>query len=175
MAGMVALVLTGAARAEDPWLRRTGDLLRGLLPLAALSVALQKEDREGVEQLALTLASSELTTEGLKRAFNDTGWGRRPNGGRYSFPSGHATTACSSAAFLGERYGWHYGGPALLPATVVAYSRIDADVHHWRDVAAGCAIGAGYATGIVKRRDQAVDLQVRVMRDSVALSLSLPL
>lgn len=173
--GALALATGPVAQAEDTSLRRTGDVLRGLLPLAAAVVTVQKDDHEGLEQLGLALVGSELATEGLKRAFNHTDWGRRPDGGPHSFPSGHATTACSSAFFLGERYGWRYGGPALLPAAVVMYSRVDARAHHWRDVVAGCGIGAGFANGLVTRRDSGLQLQVHPLRKGVALSLSLPL
>lgn len=137
---------------------------------------MQKDDHEGMEQLGLSLAASELTTEGLKRLFNHTDWGARPDGGpRNAFPSGHATTACSSAFFLGERYGWRYGAPALLPAAVVLYSRVEARAHHWRDVGAGCAIGAGFSTGLTTTRGASVHVQLQPLRDGVALSLSLPL
>lgn len=171
----MALATAPWAQAEDTELRRTGDVLRGLLPLAAAVITAQKEDREGLEQLGLTLLGSELATEGLKRAFDHTDWGRRPDGGSHSFPSGHATTACSSAFFLGERYGWRYGTPALLPAAVVMYSRVDARAHHWRDVVAGCGIGAGFATGVTTRREARPEVQVQPLRRGFALSISLPL
>lgn len=172
---LALLAATPQALAENSALRRSGDILRGLLPLAAVAVTVQKDDHEGLAQLGLTLVSSELTTEGLKHALNHTSWGPRPDGGPHSFPSGHATTACSSASFLGERYGWRYGAPALLPAAVVMYSRVDARAHHWRDVIAGCGIGAGFAGAMTTRRESGMQLQVQPLHKGVALSVSLPL
>jgi undecaprenyl-diphosphatase len=58
-----------------------------------------------------------------------------------SFPSGHATSAFTSAALLAE-------DDALWPlyyavAVVVASSRVYVRIHHASDVVAGIAIGAG--------------------------------
>ncbi len=82
-----------------------------------------------------------MTTEALKYATHDTDWGIRPNGDDYAFPSGHTSTACAGAAFIGQRYGWRYGSAALLPAAYVGWSRVDQDLHHVRDVVVGCALG----------------------------------
>jgi undecaprenyl-diphosphatase len=57
-----------------------------------------------------------------------------------SFPSGHATSAFTAAALLGE-------GDPLKPvyygvAAIVAWSRVYVKIHHASDVVAGIAIGA---------------------------------
>jgi len=65
-----------------------------------------------------------------------------------SFPSGHATSAFTAAALLGE-------GDPLKPlyygiAVVVAWSRVYVKIHHASDVVAG--IGVGIALGKIGRR-----------------------
>ena len=87
------------------------------------------------------IISPTISVEGLKYTFNSTSWRSRPNGEDQSFPSGHASVACSGAAFIGQRYGWRYGSLAMIPAAYVGWARVDAGLHHSRDVVAGCALG----------------------------------
>ena len=75
-------------------------------------------------------------TSGLKVAVNR----KRPNGGKWSFPSGHTASAFMGASFLHYRYGWEYGFPAYAVAAVVGYSRVNANKHYWSDVVAAAAI-----------------------------------
>ena len=71
---------------------------------------------------------------------------RRPR--TSSFPSGHATSAFTAAALLGE-------GDPLKPlyyviAVIVAWSRVYVKIHHASDVVAG--IGIGILLGRIGRR-----------------------
>lgn len=125
--------------------RAAGDIIQIALPAIAFGTALYKDDREGMKEWAYSFGSTMLATAVLKKAVNPTAWGERPNGGKNSFPSGHTSSACSGASFIGQRYGWNYGGAAMLPAAFVAYSRVDERMHHWRDVIAGCVIGIGFS------------------------------
>jgi membrane-associated phospholipid phosphatase len=77
----------------------------------------------------------------------------RPYGGGRSFPSGHATSAFTGAAFLQMRYGWELGLPAYVVATYVAYSRVEAERHHTSDVVAGVAIGIAANLVFTRRRE----------------------
>ena len=122
-----------------------GDIVTGLFPVAAFSTAYFKHDTEGEKQWLRDTLISEVLNTGLRVAFNHTSLGRRPNGGSYAFPSGHAGFVFSQAAFLEERYGWKYGVPALALATAVSYIRVREDKHHWRDVIAGGALSYGVA------------------------------
>lgn len=65
----------------------------------------------------------------------------RPDGGRHSFPSGHASASFASATVLGRRLGVKAGLPAFLLATYVAVSRVQEKKHFPSDVVFGAALG----------------------------------
>ncbi|MDQ8036886.1 MAG: phosphatase PAP2 family protein [Pedobacter sp.] len=120
-----------------------GDIFQYLLPALGLTGALYTGDNEGVKEWAKSMGATMVATVALKKGFNSTSWGERPNGGQNSFPSGHTSMACAGATFIGERYGWDLGAAAMVPAALVGWNRVDEDMHHWRDVVAGCALGIG--------------------------------
>lgn len=118
------------------------DVLLVAMPVAALTGVLVARDWEGLKQGALTAVTTVGTTMLLKWVVNE----RRPDGSDYhSFPSGHSSTTFATAAFLQRRYGWKFGAPAYALATYTAWGRVFAKKHHWWDVVAGAAIGAGSA------------------------------
>lgn len=126
----------GLAQADET-LRRSGDALELLLPATALSLALAREDRDGVRQLLTVAATTTVATYGLKAAVHDRG----PDGDPHAFPSGHTSISVATAEFLRRRYGWNYGAPAYAAAALVGYSRIASDAHDLDDVIGGAAIG----------------------------------
>lgn len=136
-----ALLLSTSAQAGGLEGRGSDQVIALGLPALAGAITLAQQDDEGFWMLAKTMGTSFVTTEALKYATHDTDWGIRPNGEDKSFPSGHTSTACAGAAFIGQRYGWRYGSAALLPAAYVGWSRVDQDLHHVRDVVVGCALG----------------------------------
>jgi len=87
--------------------------------------------------LLLGLGRAWVVTGILKSTVDET----RPDGGSHSFPSGHASTAFAAAEFIRSEYGWAWGTPALLAASFVAWSRVEARRHYTHDVLAGAAIG----------------------------------
>lgn len=127
---------------SDPH-RFAGDILQLAIPISGGLVAVSQDDTEGLKQLGMTVASTAVITQGMKYGFDGTPLGRRPDGNRLSFPSGHTSNACAGAAFIGQRYGWKYGTPAMATAGYVGWTRVQAKRHHVRDVVVGCALGVG--------------------------------
>lgn len=89
-------------------------------------------------------------TLGVKAAVDRT----RPDGRRYSFPSGHTSSTFATAAVLERHYGWKAGLPAYAAAAYVGGSRIAENKHYLSDVIVGAAIGivCGRATSVGRGR-----------------------
>ena len=80
-------------------------------------------------------------TQGLKYAVNR----ERPDGGRYSFPSGHASATFVTADVLLQEFGPKAGVPAYVGAIYVAISRLSEKQHFPSDVVFGAAVGLAAA------------------------------
>jgi len=152
------------AVAGSKGLETAGDIAYYALPVAALGMTIAQKDLEGAKQFALSTVSTAAVTEGLKHAVNE----EAPDGADHSFPSGHASIAFSSAAFVQMRYGWTYGIPACLVAAFVGYTRVATDQHYFHDVLAGAAIGI-LANVIFTSPYRAVTVSPAVGRDSIGL------
>jgi len=115
-----------------------GDLLQGAFPIISIGLTALNDDSNGRSMFykgsALTIASTYL----LKISINK----KRPNGGGWSFPSGHTSWAFSNAAFIHKRYGKKLGIPAFLLASFVGWSRVESKNHYWNDVVWGAVLGA---------------------------------
>ena len=73
----------------------------------------------------------------LKRTIDRT----RPDGGRYSFPSGHTSSSVTFATVMHKAYGPWVGVPLYGLSALVAMERLD-DGEHWiSDVVFGAALG----------------------------------
>lgn len=71
---------------------------------------------------------------------------KKAKAGSPSFPSGHTSSAFSTATSLSLAYPeWYVIVPSFAYAGTVAYSRMHLGVHYPSDVAAGALIGAGCA------------------------------
>lgn len=66
---------------------------------------------------------------------------KRPNGGAYSFPSGHTATAFASATVLGRHCGRRSRVALLALATATGLARMEDSRHHLSDVLFGAALG----------------------------------
>jgi hypothetical protein len=80
---------------------------------------------------------AQLTTYAIKYTTQRT----RPDGTKYSFPSGHTSVTVASATVLQRNLGWKVGIPAYRVAAFVAGSRLQTKRHHLSDVAFGAALG----------------------------------
>ena len=67
--------------------------------------------------------------------------------GDFSFPSGHSLSAFIAAAIL-LRYDKRFGIPALVLASLIAFSRLYVFVHFPSDVAAGIVLGICIGLGV---------------------------
>lgn len=132
------LQLTGSRKAVGI----STDVAAIALPVATLAGVCIAGDWEGLKQGALTAATTAGATLLLKYTVRE----ERPNHANYhSFPSAHTSASFATAAFLQRRYGWKLGGPAYAVAAYVGWGRVYSKNHHWWDVVAGAAIGAGSA------------------------------
>jgi membrane-associated phospholipid phosphatase len=125
----------------------------GAYSLAAIAIGLPlvKHDTNGALQVGGSIASAQIISLGLKSAFPEL----RPDGSdRKSFPSGHTAQSFAAAATIFNREGKGAGLPAFAVATLVGFARVKADKHHWYDVVAGAAIGAGSGFLITRSRPE---------------------
>jgi membrane-associated phospholipid phosphatase len=133
----MALGVASPACADD-FVETSGRVLMIGLPVAGGAYALYKGDRQGLLQIGASVVSAYGVSFLLKKVVKEE---RPDHSGWDSFPSDSASIAFASASSIQVRYGWDYGLPAYAIATYVGYSRVEADKHHWQDVAAGAAIG----------------------------------
>lgn len=148
--GLVACTM-GTAFADNGLGWKNGsDLLAVGLPALAAGAAWGQQDTEGMKQLTLTLASTVGAAELLKRTVKST----RPDGSDdKSFPSGHTAVAFAAVRFMDQRYAsqvapyrpWLYAAAGLT-----GLARVEANQHHWRDVAAGALLGWSAATWLTE-------------------------
>jgi membrane-associated phospholipid phosphatase len=134
--GPVADYNGGTVRAAGG-IETAGTVIQVVLPAVGGVITLLRIDSRGFWQLVETVGVTTAVTSVLKYTINET----RPNGGHYSFPSGHTSLSFCSAEFLRRRYGWKWGLPAYAAAVFVGYSRVEAKQHYTHDVLAGSAIG----------------------------------
>jgi membrane-associated phospholipid phosphatase len=130
-------LFTGIYAQANDRIELAGKILVFALPIAAAGLTIGFQDSQGTLEFVESTALAMGTTYALKLAVHKT----RPNGEKYSFPSGHSTLAFSCAEFMRKRYGWEYGLPAYSFATFVAYSRVEARQHYTIDVIGGAAVG----------------------------------
>jgi membrane-associated phospholipid phosphatase len=135
---LLSLAFAPCATASD--IATAGDAAAVATVLAAGGITIARDDKEGIVQLTKSALLDVTATVGLKYSIHE----RRPDGSdNRSFPSAHTSVSFASAEYLRKRYGWEYGLPAYTLASFVAYSRVESNKHHVKDVIAGAAIGIG--------------------------------
>jgi len=138
---LLSLLLTISTYSQRETPEVIGDVFENVLPATAILVPMIIKDKTGRNQAIKTVLSTAIVTFTMKRIINKT----RPNGGSYSFPSGHTSAAFSGAASIQRRYGWKYGSVAYAMAVYTGWSRVNANKHDYWDVLGGAAIGTGFA------------------------------
>tara|TARA_B100001287_G_C22650978_1_gene515210 strand:- start:600 stop:1130 length:531 start_codon:yes stop_codon:yes gene_type:complete len=119
---------------------KAGDIIQIALPTSAFAsqIFLNKVDSEAITFIK-SMSASFVVTHTIKRVVNK----ERPNGGDFSFPSGHTSAAFTGAAFIDYKYGLKYGLPAYILASFVGWSRVYAKKHDYIDVLGGIIVGVG--------------------------------
>ena len=90
-----------------------------------------------------------VATMTLKAAVADD---RGPNGEHFAWPSGHTSSAFTTAAVLEVAYGWKVGAPAYGVAALAALQRLDTREHWLSDVIFGAAMGIAIGRSVAKGR-----------------------
>ena len=136
--------------AKDPF-QIYGDIFQ-FLPLMVAIYPMAIQDWKGVGQLAIGTGSTLAITYISKLSFaaiavKHPDWAaisRRPDGTGYNgFPSGHTASAFSAAGFMQRRYGWQWGVPTTILATLVGASRVTSKRHSITQVIVGAILGYG--------------------------------
>jgi membrane-associated phospholipid phosphatase len=78
---------------------------------------------------------------------------KRPNGGKYSFPSGHIAVAFSTVPVVSHHFGWKAGVMASTLAGFTALGRMEENRHYLSDVVFGASIGLAVGYAAVARRE----------------------
>jgi membrane-associated phospholipid phosphatase len=94
-----------------------------------------------VARVGAALVRAQLIAQGLTLALKETSRRSRPEGGGFSFPSGHTAMSFASATVLQQEFGWKVGIPAYAVASYVAASRVQMKRHYLSDVTFGAALG----------------------------------
>lgn len=144
------------------------DVFAIALPVSALTLTLIEKDWKGLLQGVETAGVTAAATLILKYSVKE--W-RPDRSNRHSFPSGHSAVSFATAAYLQRRYGWAYGAPAYAISCYVGWGRVFAKKHHWYDVLAGAAIGAGSAYIFTRPFAREHDLQIGPVTDGASVGL----
>lgn len=155
-------------------LTTAGDILQIAVPVSAFGVTTYKKDGQGQKQFAISFLTTMGVTYATKLALRNSSWGKRPHGGRDSFPSGHTASAFGGAFFLQKRYGSMYGVPAIAAAAFTGYTRVKGRYHHWRDIIGATAI-AGVTNYFLVTKYEKVNLAADLDKTTAMLSLDMKL
>jgi membrane-associated phospholipid phosphatase len=111
------------------------------LATAGMLAAAHATGNQKLESAGKDLAGSLIVTTAAVWSLKVSMNARRPNGGRYSFPSGHTAAAFAVAPVLRKHFGPVVGTSAYLLAGFAGLGRMEDRKHYLTDVLAGAAIG----------------------------------
>jgi membrane-associated phospholipid phosphatase len=104
-----------------------------------------------LSHLGLDLLRAQIVSQAMVHAIKYTVRRDRPTGECCAFPSGHATSAFSSAAVFERHFGERGSWWALTTASYVAASRLVDNRHFLSDVVFGAALGEAVGWTVVGR------------------------
>lgn len=149
-------------------IEKTGDIVQLGLPVGAFAISCF--DGDSYENFLYSMIATQVVTHTVKRTLNR----ERPNGGDFSFPSGHTSCAFQAASFLHFKYGWKVGLPSFALAGFVGWSRFHADKHYISDILAGAALGV-FMSYICIEKDVRIFTSSKKIEDQDAYALNLQL
>ncbi|HEY1302081.1 MAG TPA: phosphatase PAP2 family protein [Vicinamibacterales bacterium] len=127
-----------------------------------------------VSVLGSKLFRAQVLNAGLTQALKFAVARERPDGGRYSFPSGHTSAAFATATVLQSEFGWKVGALAYAAAGYVGVSRLSENKHFASDVAFGATVGIVSAHAVVlSQRGKRITLTPHIGRGGRDLGLTL--
>jgi len=138
------------------FISKYNNLVNAAVPVGVLAGGVIANDK-GTRQNSLYIASSSAVNLLLTMVVKKIVKRPRPflanvkinavyHPGESSFPSGHTSSAFTTATSLSQVYNkWYVIAPAYLWAGTVGYSRMYLGVHYPTDVAAGALLGTGTA------------------------------
>lgn len=126
-------------------------------------------NHSGASRLGRDLATSLLATWSVVWMLKLTVDSPRPDGGAYSFPSGHAATAFAAAPVLTYHLGTKAGVVSVLLATLTGLARMEEQKHYPVDVLAGAGIGVVIGRAVARRSSS----RYSVLSSSRGLGLSM--
>lgn len=166
---LLSLASQAQARKRDAF-EIYGDIFQ-FLPVAAAVYTLTQKDYKGLSQLAIGSGSVLAATFAIKYTFvgisrNHPNWAKiskRPVQDSYDgFPSGHTSFAFSAAGFMQRRYGWQWGVPTTILATLVGISRVTSQRHTITQVIAGAILGYGVSYLVANRLDKNTNINIDI-------------
>ncbi len=124
----------------------------GALALLAAGWLAHDENLTGAgSEVVRSLAYTGIAVTSLKMAVGRT----RPNGGIWSFPSGHTAAAFAVAPVLSRRFGAKVAIPAYAIAVATGLGRMEDRKHYLSDVLAGAAIGIAVGRAVASDEGEA--------------------
>jgi PAP2 superfamily len=148
-------------------------------PLVGGSVLIsQFTENRKFRAFAYDLTQGALVDETLVRTVKYAVRRTRPNGDKYSFPSGHTSNSFVVATVLDHYYGHRWGIPVYTVAALIGASRISKGKHYLSDTIAGAMIGYLSARTAIHghtRSDTAPSLSFAPYRDENGTGLGMTL
>jgi hypothetical protein len=157
-----------SASADSDFIETSGRVLMVGLPLAGGAYALYRGDRQGALQIGISVASAYGASYLLQQVVKEE---RPDHSGWHTMPTAPTAPALAAASSIQVRYGWDYGLPSYAIAAFVGYSRVEADKHHWGDVAAGALIGWAAGQLLTDRYEGMPAMQVFADTKGAAINL----
>ena len=117
-----------------------GGLVQGGAALATWIVGKVSHSR-GIAGVGEDLVRAQIVNGALTQTIKLATNRDRPDGTRWSFPSGHTSAAFTTATVLERRLGWKAGVPAYAAAAYIGGSRLQENKHFASDVLFGAAVG----------------------------------